>query len=71
MPEFVKVVYQEDRAVNIDGDPSGRVGDVLRVQKGRHTFNMGAPRDYKPKWRRPMVEGTNPLRPMKVTFEPK
>ena len=67
--EFVVVVFEDERKVFIDGDESGKTEEVLRVEEGRHTFNMGDPRNYRPKWRRPLVSDTNPLLPMEVVFE--
>jgi len=67
--EFVRVRFAEDRQVFIDGTPSGRTNQTLRVETGTHTFNLGNPRDYVPAWRRPVVENTSAIRPLVVTFE--
>ena len=67
--EFVVVIFEDERRVFVDGDESGKTGEVIRVEEGRHTFNLGQPRNYRPKWRRPLVTGTNPLLPMEVVFE--
>jgi hypothetical protein len=69
--EFVVVRFEDDRQVFINGRPSGRTGETLRVEEGRQTFNLGNPRNYTPKWRRPLVRDTNPLNPLEVRFEKK
>ena len=58
------------RDVFVDGMQMGRTGEKLRVQKGRHVINLGDPRDYEPKWRRPDVSGTTSIRPLEVLFDP-
>ena len=68
--EFIVVRYTDKRNVFIDNMPMGRTGEKLRVQKGKHTINLGDPRDYVPAWRRPDVRGTTSIKPMEVFFEP-
>ena len=68
--EYITVTFPgPKRDVYIDGNLAGRTNETLSVEKGRHTINLGKPRDYVPKWRRPKVEGTNPVTPMEVVFE--
>jgi hypothetical protein len=67
--EYVSVTYPHQRIVNIDGQEAGLTNRTLRVNRGTHTFNLGDPRDYRPKWRRAKVTETTPERPMEVTFE--
>lgn len=69
--ELIIVVFPEDRDVFIDGEKNGRTNQTLRVEEGRHTINLGDPRDYDPKWRRPLVTGTTVIRPLEVIFEKK
>lgn len=67
--EFIIVVYPEDREVFINRQKNGRTNQTLHVEEGRQTINLGDPRDYEPKWRRPLITGTNVIRPLEVTFE--
>lgn len=67
--EYIRVTYPESRTVYIDGEENGDTGAMLRVEEGRHTINLGDPRDYTPKWRRPVVTGTNSRDPMVIEFE--
>ena len=41
MPEFVRVEFEGDEAVYIDGDPSGRTNETVRVEAGTHEFALG------------------------------
>ena len=69
--EFVIVRFGgRARNVFVDGMPMGKTGEKLRVQQGRHVINLGDPRNYEPKWRRPDVQGTTSTRPLEVLFEP-
>ena len=67
--EYVIVRFARSRRVYVDGDRSGQTGMRLRVEEGTHTINLGEPRDYTPKWRRPTVTGTTVLQPMEISFE--
>lgn len=67
--EYVTIKYPRHRVVNIDGQEAGLTNRTLRVNRGTHTFNLGIPRDYKPKWRRVLVTDTTSIRPMEVIFE--
>lgn len=55
MREFIVVIHTEERDVFINGEPNGRTHQILRTHRGRQTINLGDPRDYEPKWRRPLV----------------
>jgi hypothetical protein len=68
--EYIVVQYPEARTVYIDGEENGATGERLRVEEGTHTINLGDPRDYTPKWRRPTVTGTTVVNPMLIEFEP-
>lgn len=68
--EFIIVRFRDARDVFVDGLHLGKTGEKLRVQKGKHTINMGDPRNYDPAWRRPDVQGTTSIKPMEVLFAP-
>jgi hypothetical protein len=68
--EFIIVRFRDARNVFVDGMQMGNTGEKLRVEKGRHTINLGDPRNYDPTWRRPDVQGTTSNKPMEVLFEP-
>lgn len=68
--EYILVEYPDVRTVYIDGEDNGSTGDILRVEEGTHTINLGDPRDYAPKWRRPVVTDTSARHPMIIEFEP-
>ena len=67
--EFVTVRYAHQRIVNIDGQEAGVTNRTLRINRGPHTFNLGDPRDYRPKWRRVSVVDTTSITPMVLVFE--
>ncbi len=68
--EHVIVVYPHDRPVYVDGHERGRTNKTIMLgTPGRYTFHLGDPRDYKPKWRRPLVKDTSPICPQEVIFE--
>ncbi len=67
--EFIVVRYRRKRNVFIDGEETGETGERLRVEEGTHTINLGDPRDYRPKWRRPTVTGTTSIEPMEIEFD--
>ena len=67
--EYVSVTFPHQRIVNVDGQEAGLTNRTLRINRGTHTFNLGAPRDYRPKWRRVNVTGTTSVSPMEVSFE--
>lgn len=67
--EFIVVRFPRKRSVFIDGEETGETGERLRVEEGTHTINLGDPRDYVPKWRRPTVTGTTSIEPMEIEFE--
>ena len=57
--EFVLVQADQDRSVYVDGELMGRTGALLRMETGVHTFDLGEPKDYKPKQKRIGVKGTS------------
>lgn len=68
--EFVKVSFPGQRQVYVDGIPTGFTNDVIQVQTGTHSFDLGAPRNYEPSSRTARVTGTVVLRPMIIAFQP-
>ena len=67
--EYVKVIFPERREVIIDGESGGCTGVRLMIEKGTHRFELSGPKNYKPKWRQPVVKDTTFVSPMMVTFE--
>jgi PEGA domain len=67
--EYIIVRFVRKRTVFIDGKETGETGERLRVEEGTHTVNLGDPRDYTPKWRRPTVTDTTSIIPMDIEFE--
>lgn len=63
--EFVIVRYPTSRTVFIDGADAGATNERLRIEEGKHAFNLGNPRDYVPKWRRAAVTGTTSIQPLR------
>jgi hypothetical protein len=72
MDEFVIVTFPGRRQVYVDGNPtgSGFTNDVIQVQTGTHTFDLGAPRNYKPPSKTVRVTGTLAAQPMIIAFQP-
>ncbi len=68
--EFVKVNFPTVRQVFIDGEEEGAVGDLIRVQRGLHTFDLGSPPDYTPPTQDVNVIGTTATSPREIDFEP-
>jgi hypothetical protein len=66
MDEFVKVTFPGRRQMYVDGNPTGLTNDVIQVQTGTHTFDLGAPRNY----RIVRVMGTLAPQPMIIAFQP-
>lgn len=69
MDEFVKVTFPGRRQVYVDGNPAGFTNDVIQVQTGTHTFNLGAPRNYLPFSKTVRVTGTLAPLPMIIAFQ--
>ncbi len=68
--EYVTVTYPSDRVVYIDDNENGRTNQVLRVNEGTHTFDLGDPKDYSPSEQTLSVSGTNSIVPLEVVFKP-
>jgi hypothetical protein len=69
--EYVKVTYPTKRSVNVDDEPTGDTDEILRMDAGTHSFDLGPPIDYDPASHEIDVTGTTILRPMVVVFTPK
>ncbi len=70
MDEFVKVTFPGRRQVYVDGNPTGLTNDVIQVQTGTHTFDLGTPRNYQPSSQTVRVTGTLAPQPMDIEFRP-
>ena len=67
--EYVTVKYPESRKVLVDGELTGVTNEILKLEEGTHTFELGGAKDYKPLSQTVVIEGTNPVKPMEVAFE--
>ena len=68
--EFVLVTFPRIRPVRVDGGRVGQTGQVLRLQRGNHIFDLGNPRDYTPPNVQTPVVNTSPTTPMVIAFDP-
>ena len=66
--EYVIVTFATDRHVYIDGEKSGNTNEVLRVDAGTHTFDLGDQLNYQPISHKVEVKDTTVLEPMKIAF---
>ncbi|HHF0557990.1 TPA: hypothetical protein ACPHT1_002073 [Vibrio antiquarius] len=66
--EYVIVNYPDIRDVYIDGEQNGQTNDVLYIDAGTHTFDLGTPVDYTPVELDVVVSSTSVLTPMEITF---
>ena len=72
MEENVFVEYPNPpRDVFVDGARWGKTGDIITVETGTHTFDLGMPQDYMPSAITKQVTGTTPLGPCVIHFDPK
>lgn len=70
--EFLLVSFPEERHVYIDDvDTSITTGQIIEVEAGHHTISLGEPRDYTPEKHEVVLEDTNVLSPLEVSFEKK
>lgn len=69
MNEYVVVVFEEDRAVLVDGQPCGRTGALLILEGGQHTLALDGPADVQPAAWDGVVEDTDAFEPLEVRFE--
>jgi hypothetical protein len=70
LEESVFVEYTADRDVFVDGTMCGKTNQLMTVETGNHTFDLGKPATYAPKSVTKLVYGTSPLAPLVITFEP-
>jgi hypothetical protein len=69
MDESVWVTYVADRDVFVDGQLSGRTNQLMTVETGTHTFDLGLPQTYLPHEITKKVTGTTSLAPLELKFE--
>jgi hypothetical protein len=68
--EFVIVTFPTTRNVRVDGSREGQTGQIIGVQRGRHIFDLGNPRDYLPPSVEVPVFNTTPGMPLAIAFHP-
>jgi hypothetical protein len=69
MPEYVRVIFPEQRDVFVDGDKMGRTNRKFRIGRGTYVFDLGDPQDYAPSSRTKTVKNTTEDEPLEVPFE--
>jgi hypothetical protein len=62
--EYVVITYLAARKVRIDSQDAGFTNDTLMVEKGDHTFDLGAPQDYHPANVKMVVQNTTSVGPL-------
>lgn len=67
--EYAIVTFPESRTVYIDGEEGGTTNVTMRLNAGRHVFDLGEPKNYRPKKRTVAVSGTSSIRPKEIVFE--
>jgi hypothetical protein len=70
LQESVFVEYTMERDVFVDGTLAGTTNQLMTVETGTHTFDLGKPATYSPKSVTKLVYGTSPLAPCVITFTP-
>lgn len=68
--EFVRVSFPTLRTVRVDNAARGSTGDVLRLQAGHHTFDLGPDGGYTPPNQTVRLIGTSLGAPMELEFFP-
>ncbi len=68
MLEWVVVQHARVRDVFVDGIRSGQTNRLIAVSRGTHRFDLGAPVNYAPKFRKIAVKGTTRVVPRVVPF---
>jgi hypothetical protein len=66
--EYVRVTFPTDRLVYIDDEKNGYTNEVLRVDAGTHSFDLGPIANYRPASRNVTVADTTPLEPCEIAF---
>ena len=67
--EFVVVNFATERDVLIDGVLAGLTNHLITLAPGTYTFSLDGRRNFRPRERTVVVEGTSPLTPQEVDFE--
>jgi hypothetical protein len=70
LEESVFVEYTMERDVFVDGARAGTTNQLMTVETGNHTFDLGKPGTYSPKSVTKLVYGTSPLTPLVISFTP-
>lgn len=70
LEESVFVEYSKERDVYVDGTRLGTTNQLMTVETGSHTFDLGTPATYLPKSVTKLVYGTSPLTPLVISFTP-
>ena len=71
MPEFIRVNYETDRRVFLNGEELGRTNEILNSGAGPFRVDLGVPVTYEPRFRRVSPSGTSSDEPEEVSFTPK
>ena len=66
--EFLLVVFGTERDVLIDGVPAGITNQLITLAPGTYTVSLDGDSDFTPAEQDILVNGSSPLRPMKVEF---
>ncbi|MCP4766831.1 MAG: hypothetical protein GY875_11235 [Gammaproteobacteria bacterium] len=66
--EYVIISFPGSRDVYVDGERTGRSGDVIQIEAGIHRFDLGSPRGYEPEFQEVMVSDTSAINPIKIVF---
>ena len=66
--EFAIVTFPAVRAVIVDNAEMGQTGQILRLQRGTHTFDLAMPLDYRPESQTITLTGTSFEDPREVVF---
>jgi hypothetical protein len=66
--EFAIVTFPAVRAVIVDNAEMGQTGQILRLQRGTHTFDLATPLDYRPESQTITLTGTSFEDPREVVF---
>jgi hypothetical protein len=66
--EFLLVVYGTERDVLIDGVSAGITNHLITLAPGTYTVSLDGDSNFTPVEQEILVDGSSPLRPMKVEF---
>jgi hypothetical protein len=64
--EYVFIKYFRSRNVFMDGNFLGKTSETLRVEKGKHRFDLGVPKNYTPHLKKITVKDTTQILPEEV-----